>query len=143
MSFEGLLLAPHELLHVLAFKLIRKRYGYRLGDKRVSPVEPLTKGEHLFTLALPLVVWGVVTVVVYSALFAVTAIWMWSHPDRALPPLWHVGLGLTCTTIPLTYVFSCWLDVIKIWRLLSEEPSNPASQPKNQGVGDHAERQGE
>jgi len=57
---EGYLLIPHELLHVLGYRLVGKRCTYRWGDRRVTPVGPLTRSEQLVGLLFPFAVCMVV-----------------------------------------------------------------------------------
>ncbi|MDM8520634.1 DUF3267 domain-containing protein [Anaerolineales bacterium HSG6] len=52
----GYYLIPHELLHVLAYRLIGKRCVYRWGDYSVRPLEQRTKSERLFVSLFPTVV---------------------------------------------------------------------------------------
>lgn len=50
---EGYLLIPHELLHVLGYRLVGKRCIYRWGDHRVRPVGPMSRNERLVGLLFP------------------------------------------------------------------------------------------
>jgi hypothetical protein len=50
----GYYLIPHELLHVLAYRLIGKPYDYQWGNYQVSSPAKMTRGERLFVLLLPL-----------------------------------------------------------------------------------------
>ena len=43
---------PHELMHVVAYRMIEKRDAYRLGDHAVTSVEDRTPGQRLFYLQL-------------------------------------------------------------------------------------------
>ncbi len=55
-QIEGYLAAPHELLHVLAYRIIGKRCSYTLGQRWVQAEEKLTRQEHLFVSLLPFAV---------------------------------------------------------------------------------------
>lgn len=50
----GYYVIPHELLHVLAYRLIHKPCHYRWGDYRVYSTVQKTRGERLFILFFPL-----------------------------------------------------------------------------------------
>jgi len=50
---EGYLLIPHELLHVLGYRLVGKRCAYRWGDHQVKPVGPMSQNERLVGLLFP------------------------------------------------------------------------------------------
>lgn len=52
----GYYLIPHELLHVLAYRIIGKPYRYRWGDHCVHSLAPKSKREKLFVLLFPFVV---------------------------------------------------------------------------------------
>lgn len=53
---EGYLLIPHELLHVIGYRLVGKRCNYRWGDNQVRPLDPMTRNERLVGLLCPFVV---------------------------------------------------------------------------------------
>lgn len=50
---EGYLLIPHELLHVLGYRLVGKRCTYRWGEHQVRPAGPMTRRERLVGLLFP------------------------------------------------------------------------------------------
>lgn len=52
-QIEGYLLIPHELLHVLGYRLAGKRCRYRWGSPYVTPIGPLTQREELVGLLFP------------------------------------------------------------------------------------------
>jgi len=52
----GYYLIPHELLHVLAYRLIDKPCQYRWGDHQVVSSAPKTRSERLFVLLLPITI---------------------------------------------------------------------------------------
>lgn len=118
-KLNGLLVIPHELLHVVAHRLIGKRCQYRLGDSFVLPLEPCTVGQQLFCLLfpflvslpaalLPLVAW-LVTFVQFSYS---------TETYLATAPLWH-QLLFALWFVLFTYVLSaCFFDVLLAVRLL-------------------------
>jgi hypothetical protein len=58
-KIEGYYLIPHELLHVLAYRLIGKPCRYEWGDHHVRSLQPKNRREKLFVLLFPFVVcWG-------------------------------------------------------------------------------------
>jgi len=119
------MLAPHELIHVIAFRLIKKRYEYHFGDARVGIVDPLTRPERLFTLALPLITWGAMTLISYTILAVATVFWLRQNPSVATPPLWYLVIGAWCF-IPLFYMLTCWADFWQIvWLLTHKETNQP------------------
>jgi len=62
-KIEGYLLIPHELLHVLGYRLVGKRCVYRWGDHRVKALGSLSRDEQLFGLLFPLVVCVVLAII--------------------------------------------------------------------------------
>lgn len=52
-KLEGYYLIPHELLHVVAYRLIGKPCEYQWGNAYVRPLAKRSKGQRLFVLLLP------------------------------------------------------------------------------------------
>jgi hypothetical protein len=52
----GLIIASHELLHIVGFRLIGKPYHYRWGEPFVQPAAPLTRWEQLVVALFPVAV---------------------------------------------------------------------------------------
>jgi hypothetical protein len=128
LSFKitGYLIAPHEWLRIWAYKLIGKRYHYRLGDHQAVGTEALSVREQLFCLLFPLGA-GMV------AAFGFALLWVFSFSvgqyPRQLPaylweaPLWHHALHLAWILL-LTYtlLFSFY-DVLAAFRLARQQRS--------------------
>ena len=55
-KLKGYYAIPHELLHVLAFRIISKPCQYQWGDLSVKPLAPETRYERLFVSLLPFAV---------------------------------------------------------------------------------------
>ncbi len=67
----GYLLIPHELLHVLGYRLVGKRCQYQWGNPYVTPVGPMSRGVQLTGMLFPFVVFFLlVTIFVILAGFA-------------------------------------------------------------------------
>jgi hypothetical protein len=67
-QIEGYLLIPHELLHVLGYRLVGKHCIYRWGDHQVKPVGPLSRNERLVGLLFPFVVCMAIWLIMLSLL---------------------------------------------------------------------------
>jgi hypothetical protein len=109
---EGYLLIPHELLHVLAHRLINKRCQYRVGDRCVKPTEPLSFKEELFTLVLPfavflLVALGLTIIIPFIAKYK-NLFWIFSL--------------FTILQMSLLYLFTTLIDVRKAYLLIRNKP---------------------
>ncbi|MFN8492411.1 MAG: hypothetical protein U0350_32720 [Caldilineaceae bacterium] len=125
-KFTGYLLAPHEWLRIGAYRLINKRYRYRLGDQRVVEAEALSVRQQLFCLLFPLVI-GLITALLLAGVWAFSFIG--GQYPRRLPdylwsaPLWHHSLHLVWILL-LTYtlLFSFY-DVLAAFQLVRQQKS--------------------
>jgi hypothetical protein len=52
----GYLLIPHELLHLLGFRLVGKRCAYRWGQPHVTPLEPMARWQLMVGRLFPFIV---------------------------------------------------------------------------------------
>ena len=87
----GYYLIPHELLHVLAYRIIGKRCQYQLGDYRVRSLQPKSRREKLFILLFPFVVcWALGFF--FGALWLFSAFFINIPPERYFVdgPTWHI-----------------------------------------------------
>jgi len=122
-KIDGYLVIPHELLHVLAYRLIGKRCHYRLGGHFVNALEPCTFRERIFVLLLPLIVIGGTA---FTLLFLWAAIYWWVRfPPNPLTyfqvaPLWHQSLWVAAIIL-LLYSGSAVFDVVIVFRLLLQK----------------------
>ncbi len=65
---EGYLLIPHELLHVIGFRLVGQRCAYRWGNPFVTPIGPMNRAERLVGMLFPFVIFFIL--VTAFAIFA-------------------------------------------------------------------------
>ena len=122
-KLDGYLVIPHELMHVIAYRMIGKRYAYRWGDHTVRALEERTFGQRLFCLLFPLLVNGL-------AVLMLTAIWMVTYILARYPlnpldylevaPNWHRALFFGMLFL-VFYACASVLDVIFAARLLAEK----------------------
>lgn len=122
-KIDGYLAVPHELLHLLAYRLIGKRCRYRLGDHFVHALETRSLKERLFVLVFPLLVIGT-TGLSLMVLWAVTYV-MNHYPPHPLTyfgaaPIWHKSLWVI-SVILLLYAGSCVGDIQLVIRLLLQQ----------------------
>lgn len=138
-KIEGYLVIPHELLHVLAYRMIGKKCAYQLGEHYVHALEPRTLGEKLFVLLFPLFVIGGL---------GLGLIWIWAalyvsagYPANPIhyfgvAPGWHQCLWVGAVIL-LLYTSSSLFDVIIAGRLLlqklGQQPPNDADKIKMNG----------
>jgi hypothetical protein len=128
LSFKvtGYLLAPHEWLRIGAYKLLGKRYHYRLGDHQAVEAGALSVREQFFCLLFPLAA-GMVAAFGFAMLWVVSFI-VGQYP-RQLPeylwaaPLWHHALHLAWILwLTYTLLFSFY-DVLAAFRLARQQRS--------------------
>ncbi len=109
-SVEGYLLIPHELLHVLAYRLQGKSCQYQWGQAYVSPVGPLTRREKLIGLLFPFVVFlilflmGCILSGLAFAHFKQGGHWAWFLIFTGFCLLVGLYLGSTITDLRQTYL---------------------------------------
>lgn len=94
----GYYLIPHELLHVLAYRLIGKPCSYRWGDHCVRSLAPKTKREKLFVLLFPFGVCWVLGIF-FGFLWIISAFFIDIPPERYLidGPTWHFIFPIIAT----------------------------------------------
>ena len=132
---EGILLIPHELLHVLAYRLLRKPVRYVWGERFVTPLAPLTRGERLFGLLFP---FGVTFGLALLALapFVAAAVMMRIVPMPAIPfdTIRRPFAVASLISLALAgYAGVSIRDLLVAWRLLArpervDDPDRQANQ---------------
>lgn len=132
LKLRGYYLIPHELLHVLAYRLLGKRCRYRWGDDRVHPLVSLTRPERLFILLLPLVACWILGL-------AFHILWIFLAISARMPlefyffagPRWHF-LAPALATLCILYSGTAYRDIRVALRLLFE-----AKQAKHKPEDNH------
>jgi hypothetical protein len=122
-KLDGYLAIPHELLHILAYRLIGKRCAYQFGDHGVDALEDRTFNQRLFCLLFPLLINSLVVLLLLGVWFVtyVTA----PYPLNPLgyfhlAPFWHKLLFIGWIGA-MTYAGACLWDVIFAFQLLMEK----------------------
>jgi len=88
----GYLILPHELLHVLGYRLAGKRCRYRPGQLYVAPERPLTRRQALIGLLCPAVVCALVGLAATTG-FTLTFLAYYHHTRAPLHLLASLVLG--------------------------------------------------
>ena len=122
-KLDGYLAVPHELMHVVAYRMIGKRCAYHFGDHAVTALEDRTLGQRLFCLLFPLLINGL-------AVLLLAGIWMTTYIIARYPlnpfeyfqvaPDWHRALFLGWAFL-LTYAGTSFLDVMIVVQLLAQK----------------------
>jgi hypothetical protein len=132
-KIDGYLAIPHELLHLLAYRLVGKRCRYRLGEHFVHSLEPRSFRERLFVLLFPLLVIGgagLVFLSFWTVTYLLNAYPINPRTYFLIAPVWHKSLWLVAVVL-LLYAGSCVGDVQLVIRLLLQKLRQ---QPLNQTI---------
>jgi hypothetical protein len=129
-KIEGYYLIPHELLHVLAYRLIGKPCHYRWGDHQVYSSAPKTKREELFVLLLPaLICW------LFAFLFGVSwllsAFFIRMPPERYFidGPTWHFVFPIIAS-LSMLYSGTAYRDIRWVLRILFGNDKTQDDRPE-------------
>jgi hypothetical protein len=110
----GIYLIPHELLHVLAHRLIGSRCEYRLGDPYVRDLSPLSRPAKLFVLLFPLAITWSLAAVLLTAMFVIL-FYVFLPSGMAFQSYWFsllIGIGLA--SLCLLYGGTATRDLIAL-----------------------------
>ncbi len=123
---EGILSIPHELLHILGYRLVGKRCAYRWGDCRVTLLDPASRTERLigglFPFAVSLIGWAI-----FMTLSGI-ALTREIHLNAQTPaPFWPIFWG-GGAVIAGVYIGACTGDILKAWRTLRKPTPQKAQQ---------------
>ena len=130
-KLEGYYLIPHELLHVVAYRLIGKPCHYQWGDHRVSSSAPKTRRERLFVLLLP---FGVCWVfgLFFHFVWVILALSAQIPPEKYFSegPLWHFIFPVVASLFIL-YSGAAYGDVRVVLRILfgQDKPQQGGHEP--------------
>jgi hypothetical protein len=113
---EGYLLIPHELLHVLGYRLVGQPCEYRWGDSFVTPTHSMTRRQDLIGMLFPSVIFFIlVTVFGLLAGFAAEA------AVREGKLFWFI-FWLALTYITGIYLGSTLVDLRRAYLLIVGKP---------------------
>jgi hypothetical protein len=128
----GYYLIPHELLHVLAYRLIGKPYHYRLGDWRVTSLANKTEQERIFVLVLPFVICVTLGLFFHFAWIILALSYHTSLREYLLNvPKWHLIFHVLAN-LCILYSGTAYRDIRTAWRILSrsEKTKQKSYQPR-------------
>ncbi|MDM8518454.1 DUF3267 domain-containing protein [Anaerolineales bacterium HSG6] len=141
-KFGGYYLIPHELLHVLAYRIIGKRCAYQWGAWKVTSLQPKTRREKLFVLLFPFAVcWGLGTV--FAILWILSPFFIDIPFDRYFidGPTWHFGFFIL-SAIFFLYGHTSGKDLLDAYGwLFIYEAEYDAPKPRHQA--DNKDRSGQ
>jgi hypothetical protein len=112
----GYLLIPHELLHILGFRLVGKRCNYRWGNNYVTPLGSMSRWERLVGMLFPFVV--------FAILFIIGAVWVGLAYGQAVREgsFFRFIFGLILLQIIALYAGSTLLDLRNAYLLIFNKP---------------------
>jgi hypothetical protein len=115
LAFLRVVATPHELLHVLGYKLVGKAYRYRLGDPFVAEIDELTRREKLIVGLLPFAVTGLMAVAFMMGLPLLV---------QLDDPLWIACYAILSVGL-LTYTGFSIIDLRDAYQLLTGQDKTP------------------
>jgi hypothetical protein len=115
-KLEGFLAIPHELLHVVGYRLVGKKCSYRLGKLYVLPSGAMTRRERLIGLLFPFVIFCTIFLLTtFGVAVGVT------YYDLAKTPWWVLVL-FVLAIISGIYTFFSTGDLRQAYLLLHKKP---------------------
>ncbi|HXW01113.1 MAG TPA: hypothetical protein VEC93_22055 [Anaerolineae bacterium] len=121
-KLEGYVGIPHELLHLVGYRLVGKKCRYRWGDPYVKPIGPLTRRERLVGLLFP---FGVSSLIFLGLTLLSGGIFAYYARQVMRPPLWAFLPGLLAL---LSGAYAC-LSVGDLRRAYLVITGKPAHSP--------------
>lgn len=113
---EGYVLIPHELLHLVGYRLVGKQCKYEWGQPYVTPIEPLSRNERLVGVLFPFIVFVLLIILLaIPAGFAAKAV----IQDGAL---FRFIFWLVLTHIAVGYALSTVGDLRNAYLLINNKP---------------------
>ncbi|MDM8521269.1 hypothetical protein QUF64_14585 [Anaerolineales bacterium HSG6] len=138
----GYYLIPHELLHVVAYKIISKRYDYQWGAWQVKSLEPKNRQEKLFVLAFPFA-----TCILFGFFFGfwwiISPLFIDIPPERYFidGPTWHIIFAIL-SAVCFFYIHTCGKDLIQIYGwLFVYDAEYDRPEPRDDSKQSNAPRQ--
>jgi len=126
----GYYLIPHELLHVLAFRIIGKPCEYQWGNDYVRPLVRETKRERLFVSLFPFaVIMGLG--LFFGLLWVSSAFFIKIRPERYFidGPTWHF-IFFILATVCIFYGGTAGGDLINSYAILVLQQEVDYDSPK-------------
>jgi hypothetical protein len=115
-QFVRYLALPHELLHLVGYRLVGKQCVYRWGDAHVTPLGPMTRWARLVGLLFPFAV--------SSGLCLLTGVlsgWAYRYQLQDGSILWFILL-VALTLVFGSYAGTAIADLRKAYLLLLDKP---------------------
>jgi len=135
-------LLPHELLHVVAYRIIRKPYHYEWGNHYVKSLTGLNLKEKLFITLFPFII------SLGSGLFLILS-WMTivffmnRQPNQTTELSWHLILLISGLWLAF-YSTTAEHDLVKSYHLLiAPENEMQDNRPKPHGSPDNNSHDGQ
>ena len=113
---EGYLLIPHELLHVLGYRLVGQRCEYRWGQPYVTPAGPIPRYRNLVGMLFPFLIFSTLLII-----FALLAGFASEQAVREDSPFWFI-FWFTLTYLAGIYVGTTLGDLRQVYLLILNKP---------------------
>ena len=131
----GYYLMPHELLHVLAYRIIGKPSQYQWGNYYVMPLGKMTRPQRLFTSLFPFII-CLGTGLFFILTWMTIAFFYHQQPNPVNGSTWQpilllFGIGLAF------YSTTAEGDIMNSYHLLFTKEQSQNSRPKPHGGPDN------
>lgn len=113
---EGYILIPHELLHVLGYRLVGQRCKYHWAQPYVTPVQPLSRRQDLVGTLFPFLIFSILVLI-----FALLAGFASEAVVREDSYFWFI-FWLTLTYIASIYIGTTLRDLRQVYLLIFDKP---------------------
>ncbi len=110
------LVIPHELLHIVGYRLVGRQCDYRWGDSRVKPVGPMSRHARLVGLLFPFAVFSSLTII-----FGLLSTFAYANVLRGNSPLWFI-LWTGLTLVAGGYAGTAVGDLRRAYLLIFNKP---------------------
>ncbi|MDM8527822.1 DUF3267 domain-containing protein [Anaerolineales bacterium HSG24] len=139
----GYYLIPHELLHVLAFRIIGKPCRYEWGNDYVRPLVKESKRERLFVSLFPFVtIMGLG--LIFGLMWISSAFFINIRPERYFidGPTWHVVFLILCALF-IFYSGTAHGDLFSSYYILFGQDEIQDNRPKPNCSPNNKQHQGQ
>ncbi|GEM_PF-1351468 len=135
---------PHELIHILAYRIIRKPYSYQWGDYQVISLayETETQREKLFITLLPFATFMGFGLF-FHFLWVISAFFIKIRPEQYFidGPTWHFSFFIVGSLF-IAYASTAHYDLIKAYCLLFRKNKLQYDSPKPHRNSNDKKQQG-
>jgi hypothetical protein len=113
---EGYILIPHELLHVMGYRLVGQQCKYQWGQSYVTPVRPISRYRDLLGMLFPFLIFSILLII-----FALFTGFASEAVVREASSFWFI-FWLTLTYTAAIYIGTTLGDLRRAYLLFFNKP---------------------